>query len=91
MRPGKLTAADIPAVHPEWVQRDHMLIAWAMSHRLIILRGPGNYSTGWDIAFPSEHTQSFPVVLDPFGLPVLTEKMRQRLGDEWRKWKDSQP
>ena len=86
-----LTRDDFPTVHAEWTHRDHMLIAWALAHRLIILRGPEGYCTGWDIAFPSEHTQSFAVVLDDFGLPVLSEKMRRRLGDEWRRWKDSQP
>ena len=23
---------NLPPIHPEWVQRDHMLIAWAYTH-----------------------------------------------------------
>ncbi len=86
----KLTAADFPAHHPEWVQRDHMLIAWAMfsSLRWRMKR----LGTGAEIThFTCNNISVYVVHLDPFGLPILTPELRQRLGDEWRKWKESQP
>ncbi len=82
----KITAADFPAHHPEWVQRDHMLLAWAMIHNNMVFDVRHS-----ELSLSYESPAFVKVALDPFGLPVLTPELRQRLGNEWRKWKDSQP
>ena len=83
-----LTPDDFPAHHPEWVQRDHMLIAWAQAWNLIRLSGMAtkNPELTW---VDGERFGGF-LTLDLFGLPILTPELRKRLGDEWRKWKDAQ-
>ena len=83
----QLTRDDFPTVHAEWTHRDHMLIAWALCHnRMIFDRTETRMRT---VAMDARNAKWLAVTLDPFGVPILTPELRQRLGDEWRKWRDA--
>ena len=96
-----MTPDDFPAHHPEWVQRDHMLIAWAMVHSdacagetcIDASVWRGSNGDEWVVEFYSGKAGEWESLVssrfDPFGLPILTPELRTRLGDEWRKWKDT--
>ncbi len=91
MKPGKITTADFPAHHPEWVHRDHMLIGWGMVHGLMMAVKLEASDKRLCIGFAHDGFEWIEVDADPYGLPILTPELRQSLGAEWRKWKDSQP
>ncbi len=82
-----MTPDDFPAHHPEWVQRDHMLIAWAQAYGLLFFHS-GIEGSDDDLlpAILVANGAWTDVDLDPSGLPILTPELRQHLGDEWRKW-----